>query len=220
MQPSKSAVTWMWTATIFLACIGLAVVIRRSIVLYTGPGTGYNAELDIGFAQHPRLTLVHIIPGFFFMLLGPMQFVRRIRARMPAVHRWIGRIFLSLGLVIGITAFGLGFQTSIGGVNETVATTLFALLFLFSLCKAYIHARRREFAPHREWMIRAFAIGLAVATIRPIIGVFFATSHLTGLTPHEFFGTGFWLGFTLQTIAAEVWINHTRPAPARVAAIM
>jgi len=29
--------------------------------------------------------------------------------------------------------------------------------------------------------------------------------------PAEFFGTAFWIGFTLQIIAAEIWINYTRP---------
>jgi hypothetical protein len=57
-------------------------------------------------------------------------------------------------------------------------------------------------------MIRTFAIGLAVAAIRPIVGMFFA---LSDLSPHEFFGTAFWLGFTLHLIAAEIWINTTRP---------
>jgi hypothetical protein len=68
-------------------------------------------------------------------------------------------------------------------------------------------------AQHREWMIRAFAIGLAVATIRPIVGLFFAFSRLTHLTPQQFFGTAFWLGFTLHLIAAEIWINYTRLRP-------
>jgi uncharacterized membrane protein YozB (DUF420 family) len=90
-----------------------------------------------------------------------------------------------------------------------VATTLFATFFLFALCKAFWHIRRREIALHREWMIRAFAVGLAVATIRPIIGFFFATSRLTGLTPHEFFGVAFWIGFVLQIMAAEAWIHWT-----------
>ena len=65
-------------------------------------------------------------------------------------------------------------------------------------------------------MIRAFSIGLAVAAIRPIVGVFFATSRISGLTPHEFFGIAFWIGFTLHLIAAEAWIHATlrRPAPA------
>jgi hypothetical protein len=59
--------------------------------------------------------------------------------------------------------------------------------------------------------IRAFAVGLAVATIRPIIGIFFATSRLSGLTPQQFFGTAFWIGFVLQLIAAESWIHATQP---------
>lgn len=76
--------------------------------------------------------------------------------------------------------------------------------------KAFLYIRRRQIPQHREWMLRAYAIGLAVAAIRPIIGIFFATSRLTHLTPHDFFGTAFWLGFTLQLIAAESWIHYTR----------
>jgi hypothetical protein len=86
---------------------------------------------------------------------------------------------------------------------------LFGAFFLFALGKAVWHIRRKEVALHREWMIRAFAVGLAVATIRPIIGMFFATSRITGLTPREFFGTAFWIGFTVQLMAAEAWIQWT-----------
>ena len=100
---------------------------------------------------------------------------------------------------------------AIGGLTQAVATTMFALLFLFALGKAYWHIRRREIAQHREWMIRAFAIGLAVATIRPIIGLFFASSRLSGLTPDMFFGIAFWIGFVLHLAAAEAWIRWTRP---------
>jgi hypothetical protein len=101
-------------------------------------------------------------------------------------------------------------QMAIGGANETAATMLFAILFLFALCRAFLAIRQGKVAMHREWMIRAFAIGLAVAFVRPIVGVFFATSRITHLTPHDFFGIAFWLGFTIQAIAAEIWINHTR----------
>jgi hypothetical protein len=84
---------------------------------------------------------------------------------------------------------------------------------LIALAIALWHAIRREFAQHREWMIRGYAIGLAVAAIRPIMAMFFATALLHGHrpVPHEFFGTAFWIGFTLQMMAAEIWINYTRP---------
>jgi hypothetical protein len=65
-------------------------------------------------------------------------------------------------------------------------------------------------------MIRAFSVGLAVATIRPIIGMFFATSRFSGLMPHEFFGIAFWIGFVLHLMAAEAWIHATRPGQTAV----
>jgi hypothetical protein len=55
-------------------------------------------------------------------------------------------------------------------------------------------------------------VALGVATVRPIMGVFFATGRLTGLTPHEFFGIAFWTGFLLTYVLGEFWIRYTRQA--------
>jgi len=178
------------------------------------------AALDDLFAQYPILTLVHIVPGLLFMLLGPLQFSSTIRARHLRWHRWSGRIFVICGVVIGISALVMSLgMPAIGGLNQAAATTLFATFFLFALCKAFWHIRRREVALHREWMIRGFSVGLAVATIRPIVGMFFATSRFSGLTPHEFFGIGFWIGFVLHLIAAEAWIHATLPQQKTVGAL-
>lgn len=205
----------LWTAVIFLAFIGVAVVVRRTLVLLYPAQFAGNfppaRALDGVFAAHRALTLVHIIPGFLFMVLGPLQFAKNIRSRYLRFHRWSGRVLVISGLIIGSTAIWMSLgMTSIGGLNQAAATLLFAILFLFSLMKAFLHIRRREIPQHREWMLRAYANGLAVATIRPIIGIFFATSRFTHLTPQDFFGTAFWLGFTLQLIAAESWIHYTR----------
>jgi hypothetical protein len=57
-------------------------------------------------------------------------------------------------------------------------------------------------------MLRAIAIVLGIATTRPVMGVFFATSHFTGLTPQQFFGIAFWIGFTLNTLVMEFWLRN------------
>ena len=174
------------------------------------PALAQLTALDDLFARYPILTLVHIVPGLFFMLLGPWQFSATIRARHVRWHRWNGRIFVYCGVVIGVSALLMSFgMPAIGGVNQAAATTLFGAFFLVALGKAVWHIRRKEVVLHREWMIRAFAVGLAVATIRPIIGIFFATSRVSGLTPREFFGIAFWFGFTVQLMAAEAWIRWT-----------
>jgi len=77
--------------------------------------------------------------------------------------------------------FGAGDELrmpAIGGINQATATTLFATFFLFALCKAFWYIRQREVALHREWMIRAFAVGLAVATIRPSLECFLLRAAL------------------------------------------
>jgi len=58
-------------------------------------------------------------------------------------------------------------------------------------------------------MIRAFGVSLGIATTRPIGGLFFAARRLS---PLEFFGTAFRLGFTLTLLAAEAWISLLGPA--------
>jgi uncharacterized membrane protein len=221
MRDAKAPPRWLtrllWTAVIFLALIGIGAAIHRAVV-FAFPALQAGSEnpayvLDKTFASHPALTFVHIIPGLLFMILGPLQFAGNVRRRWPRFHRWSGRVFLLLGSIIGVSALAMSFSLSIGGANETAATVFFALFFLVALSRGYVHARRRRFVLHREWMIRAFAIGLAVAvaTIRPVVGAFFAARSLS---PNEFFGIAFWQGFTTHLIAAERWINYTRAFPA------
>jgi uncharacterized membrane protein YozB (DUF420 family) len=206
----------LWVLTFVLVFIGIMIVMRRTVQIFypAPPRAGFPdaAALDAGFAPHPVLTLMHIFPGLVFVLLAPIQLMRSVRSRWPKLHRWMGRVVAVAGMVIGVTALVMSPRMAIGGVNETVATSLFGALFLVFLIKGFVAIRRREPAAHREWMIRAFAVAMAVATIRPIVGIFFATRMLTHLTPQQFFGTAFWLGFTVQLIVAEVWINYTRPA--------
>ena len=129
-------------------------------------------------------------------------------ARHLRWHRWSGFVFVASGLVIGVSALVMSFgMPAIGGVNQAAATALFGIFFLFALSKAFWHIRRREVSLHREWMIRAFSVGLAVATIRPIIGIFFATSRLTHLTPSQFFGIAMWAGFSINLLVFELWIR-------------
>src|SRR5690349_1773912 len=145
----KKTTSLLRTLSFVLAFIGLAMVARRVLALqglipsFTPPGAGGGipggggAEpFDAGFARHPLLTLIHIIPGAGFMILGPLQFLPTIRARYPKFHRRSGRIFLLCGAVIGLTAVIMPFvMTPIGGVNEAAGVLLFALYFLTALSK-------------------------------------------------------------------------------------
>jgi Predicted membrane protein (DUF2306) len=208
-QARKHLPSLVWAATALLVFIGLAAATRRFVVLLAPPAPNPRfaaaAVLDAGFAAHRSLTLMHILPASLFMALMPFQFIERIRSQHIVLHRWSGRLLLLLGAVIGAAALIMSFTMNIGGVSETAATSFFAVLFLVFLGFGFLNIRRHRVDLHRQWMIRAFGVALGVATTRPIIGVFFVARRLS---PHEFFGAAFWLGFTSTLLAAEAWIHY------------
>jgi hypothetical protein len=196
-QPRTGTDRRFWVVLGILCAIGGAVAARR--ILDSG-STG--------------LTLLHVVPSLMFVLLVPLQFMESLRRRYTGWHRWSGRLIMGLGAVIGGSALALS-ASPVGGAVEAAATTLFGSFFLLSLGKAWWHIRNRRIDLHREWGTRMVAIALGVATTRPIIGVFFATRRLTGLTQAQFFGPAMWLGFLSTWLAGEVWIRHTRSRPRR-----
>jgi uncharacterized membrane protein len=167
-----------------------------------------NDAFAIRYVQHQRIALLHIIPGLVFLTLGPLQFIRRIRQRRIELQLGLGRVLATVAAISGLSALILNFRLpAFGGIGTQSATVLFGTIFLFSLGKAIRHIRRKEVSLHREWMIRTFALALGVASIRVFLGVLMALSHYSF---EQVFGTSFWLGFSVNLVVAEVWINYTR----------
>jgi hypothetical protein len=67
--------------------------------------------------------------------------------------------------------------------------------------------RRGDRRQKMRWLWRSIGILLGIATTRPVMGVFFATSRLTHLQPQQFFGIAFWIGFSINTIVVELWLR-------------
>jgi hypothetical protein len=203
LQENRASPLWLRLG--FWACIVIAVgvVIRRVVALAFPPHSAppQLAALDAVFGSHAILTLAHILPALVFVLVSPF-FVFRTSAETA----WPEHLLFPLGGVVGITAYAMSVH-SIGGWVESSAVLFFNTLFLFSLFSAYRHMRRGESVLQRRWMIRAIAILLGIATTRPVMGIFFATSRLTHLEPNQFFGVAFWIGFSINTLVVEFWLR-------------
>ena len=194
-----------WLRVGFGTCtvIAVAVVLRRLFALASPSQSGppQLVALDATLASHAALTLTHILPALAFVLLAPFTFMPRF-AHAP----WSERLLFPLGFVVGGTAYAMS-TYSVGGWVERSAVLFFNTLFLFSLIQALRHARRAEQLLELRWLTRAIGILLGIATTRPVMGFFFATSRLTHLEPRQFFGIAFWIGFSINTVAVELWIR-------------
>jgi predicted membrane protein DUF2306 len=200
-----------WAVLLALCAIAIAISIRRLTALSGSPSNRVPelAALDDFFAGKPMLTRAHIAIGLAFALALPVQLSVRVRSKYPSLHRRLGRWLLLLGLLVAISAYGM-VAVPVGGLVEMSATVFYATAFVAALSLAWWHIKHHEVARHREWMLRAIAILLGIATTRPVMALFFATRKLTHLTPSQFFGVAFWIGFTSTLMAAEWYIRATR----------
>jgi uncharacterized membrane protein YsdA (DUF1294 family) len=195
-----------WLKVGFGVCIVIAVaaVLRRMVALSTAGSSNAPPELsnlDAWFRAHAVLTWVHISTALLFVLLLPFIF-RRVGGNSGSMER----AFFVLGAVTGATAYGMS-RYAVGGWVERSAVLVFDTLFLLSLARANAMQRRGYADQQRQWMIRAVAILLGIATTRPVMGAFFATERFSHLTPEKFFGIAFWIGFSINTVVIELWLR-------------
>jgi hypothetical protein len=117
---------------------------------------------------HQTIVAVHAIPGAVYLILAPLQFIGRVRSRHLEYHRWAGRGLVLTGLVVGVTALFIGLVIPFSVWSEAVVIAVFGSLFIFCLFQGFRHIRAKRVDLHREWMIRAFTIALAIASQRVI----------------------------------------------------
>lgn len=208
---NENRLPWIYRAGFWICIvIAVAVAVRRILapLLPSRSAQPQLANLDAAFASHRVQTLAHVVPALLFVLLLPLIFSKRFHDHPSQLSIWIERVWFLLGLVVGITAYGMSVD-AVGGWIERSAVLFYNSAFLFSLLRAVVFERNNA-VQQRLWRFRAVAILLGIATTRPVMGIFFATSSRTHLGPPQFFGIAFWIGFSINALAIELWIRRRK----------
>jgi uncharacterized membrane protein len=169
-------------------------------------------RFDERFRDDPLMTMLHILPGGLILLLAPLQFSSRIRQRHIRFHRLSGRVLVASAVVSAFAGFYFGLFMPYGGARETAAIVLFGAILLAAVTLAVSAIRRGDAARHREWMIRAFAVAVGIATVRVVGMVVDLALTPAGVGPADVFVLSLWSGWTVTLLAAEAWIRYTRGA--------
>jgi uncharacterized membrane protein len=197
-------------AAVLLCLFGSFVSLRATIKILTlqQSSTAIEAIFD-----YPVWGVLHFLPGLLFMTLVPLQLWPAFRNRHRVFHRRSGRMLVVAGVVLGVSGVTFPFRMPERPFSERVAMTTFFAFFLFFLFKAFAAARRRDFPRHREWMIRWFAVGLAITTQRVLLPVFILAIGVNDMRGFwEIFVTAAWLASVIQVLIAEWWLSTTRRA--------
>lgn len=125
--------------------------------------TAANARF---FAQ-PLPVVLHILSVIPYSIVGAFQFSRGFRRRHRAWHRHVGKVLGVLGLTAALTGLWMAhfYPWPAGdGFWLYVERLVFGTAMVVSIVLGIDAARRRRFASHGAWMIRAYAIGLGAGT--------------------------------------------------------
>lgn len=134
-------------------------------------GSVVHPDMKQAFVQNGTAIYVHVFTAVLAMALGPLQFSAGIRQNHPKFHRWSGRIYLGVGVLVGGLAGLYIAQNAYGGLVSQLGFSLLALLWLYTGLRAYLSVRSGAIDEHRKWMVRNFALTLAAVTLRLYVPV-------------------------------------------------
>jgi uncharacterized membrane protein len=223
----------LWSGVVILVLVGLAAATARTVHVADATvrveltmGEVFPArarlvpdpaarmrdviEFDRRFGRHPIVTRLHTIGGAVFLILAPLQFIAPLRRRFVRLHRWTGRTLLGIGLLIGISGLFFALLMPIAGPLESVGVSLAGGMFLFSMGRAFLAIRSGDVERHREWMIRAFAVGIGISTVRVIGAILDPALTPYGYSAPQILGLSLWAGWLMTIAVAEIWIRRSR----------
>lgn len=206
--PGGSRKTWlMWIAAVVFGAVLISPYLLLDI---------HDSRVAVSSEAHYGVLVVHIFAACIALVLGPLQFIPRIRARRQ-IHRAIGRAYLMAGVCPAATA-AVPVALLSGRPLTEVGLTIPAVLWLVTGAFAYRAARHHDYNSHRDWMTRNYALTFLAVTSRVLVPIlvlaeimftdtnFSAARHnVTSMIP-----VGQILGWIVNLVVAEVLIKRRR----------
>jgi uncharacterized membrane protein len=154
-----------WLVPAGLIALSLVPVAAGSARLVELSGNPAVTEANARFVTTPLPVVLHIVGATVFCLLGALQFSTSLRRR--AWHRRAGRVVVPAGIVAALSGLWMAvFYDLPASDNAALMVTRLVVgtLMLAALVLAVVAVRRRDFASHRNWMMRGYAVGIGAGT--------------------------------------------------------
>jgi uncharacterized membrane protein len=117
------------------------------------------------YLAHLGVLFTHVAGAMVALAIGPFMFLSRLRVHWPAVHRWLGRMYLLGVLAGGVAGLALA-PYAYTGAPTSAGFAMLGLLWLGTGLMAFVRIREGDVQAHRRWMLRNFALTLAGVSLR------------------------------------------------------
>ena len=196
--------------------VGWTLIALLALLIAATSARYLTGDADVFLPVQRTVYLAHLVPlmlhvggAVVALTLGPLQFVRGLRARWPVVHRMIGRLYVVSVLATGVGGLLLA-PTTHTGPWTGLAFAVLAVGTLSTTLLAFVAIRRRDVPRHRVWMTRSYAFIFTGVTFRiclvllPVLGLSFDTAYAVGA----------WIAWPINLAVAELSIRRQQWPPA------
>jgi hypothetical protein len=205
-----------WSARLLVAASWISAAIFGAYILAFFGGTAasgaaarWNESLPGLYDGHAPLAALaigaHFVTGGILLLLGPIQLIGAVRAALPAVHRWLGRLYVLAAGLAGLGGLGFIVATgTIGGIVMDVGFAGYGVLMVLCAVQTYRFARVGMAERHRAWAIRLFALTVGSWLYRMEYGLWFLA---VGRAGHQSDFGGWFDAFMVSSSTCPIWLS-------------
>lgn len=143
---------------------------------------------------------VHIATAVPPLFLGFYAFAPASRRAGNRAHRWVGTAYCVCIWISAVTGLILA-SANTRGIGAQLGFGCLAVAWFVTTYVAYKTARAKDYVTHRVWMIRSFALTMAVLTVRPLF--------LFGPGTVEWYVLVTWLCWVPNLLLAEAYLRIT-----------
>lgn len=148
--------------------IVLGVLVTVFYIWYIFPTITHASSVIDGFPELNLFILhLHIYTAVPPLLLGLVAFHPIMRRSDLRLHRWVGTVYCVAIWLSSITGIALA-AANPRGIVPQLGFGLLGVMWFYTTLQAYFTGKARNLVKHREWMIRSYALTLAVVSVRPM----------------------------------------------------
>ncbi len=216
-RPRSRAARWLakpgWVI-MTLACLTIVLITSRYLTF--DPEVFFPEQREYYLRREFALG-VHVLSGVLALLIGPFQFVGRLRRRFVRVHRYLGATYVASATSLGVSGLILA-TSAYTGLVASLGFTVLDLTMLFTTWTAVRMVAAGRYGEHRRWMIRSFSLILAGVMLRvwtPLYGVL-AGAGIVDFSFESAYAAIAWLCWVPNLLIA-IWFTRRSSEVARSA---
>ncbi|MFK7926135.1 MAG: DUF2306 domain-containing protein [Bacteroidia bacterium] len=177
----------------------------------------WNANAPHAYLEGDLLSNIffgmHVALAAIVTIGGPLQLSKKLRAKLPRIHRISGRIYVFSAFLISFAGLYLAWvKGSVGGLVGAIFISINGLIIIVCAFQAIKKAISRQFGEHRKWAIRLFLAMSGVWFFRVFLMLWLTIYQApVGFDPETFMGPTlnmlYVVCYILPLILAEVYFR-------------